>query len=83
VLIDERGMTEEAGRIDEVVLIEGAARRDEWGPLAEEKTESAAAARTAVTSCFAKIIGQDSPASSRLTILTERLVSALFGTPVS
>ena len=29
VLIDERGMTEEAGRIDEVVLIEGAPRRDE------------------------------------------------------
>jgi hypothetical protein len=49
-LIGETEMTKEAGRTGEVVSIAGVMKRGESGRLAEERTESAAAARTAGTS---------------------------------
>jgi hypothetical protein len=46
-------------RIEEVVSIEGALKKGESGRSAEERTESAAAARTAATSRFTDISRQD------------------------
>ena len=46
----ETEMTDEAEKIEEVVSIAGVLRRGGSDRLAEERTESAAAARTAATS---------------------------------
>jgi hypothetical protein len=50
VLIGGAEATEEAGKIGEAVSIAGVMRKGGSGRLAEERTESAAAARTAETS---------------------------------
>jgi hypothetical protein len=49
-LIGETEMTKEAARTEEVVSIAGVMKRGESDRLAEERTESAAAAPTAATS---------------------------------
>jgi hypothetical protein len=51
------------GKIEEVASIAGVTRRDESGRSVAERRESAAVARTAATSLFAKIILSQSPRS--------------------
>jgi hypothetical protein len=70
VLIGAAEATEDPGKIDEAALTGGIMRRGESVRSAAERTVSAAAAKTAATSRFVKIIRQDSPASGRLTGFT-------------